>query len=311
MKKTGNILKKISLGLFLILCSTTAFAQQDPQYTQYMYTTNTVNPAYAGSRGVMSIFGLYRTQWVGLDGAPKTANVAMNTPIGDSRVGLGVSFTNDQLGAMDENTLSIDVSYTVAVSDAFKLSFGVKGTADLLSVDYTKLNLYNPNDVLFQENISNQFNPNIGAGLYLHSDKTYFGFSVPNFLETDRYDDNEISTMKQKMNFYFLGGHVFDLSPSLKFKPAFLAKAVTGAPLQVDVTANFLVHEKFTIGAAYRWDASFSGLVGFQVSDGLFVGYSYDAETSKLAHYNSGSHEVFLRFELFNRFSRVTSPRFF
>lgn len=311
MKKTTNILKTLSLGLFLILCGTTVFAQQDPQYTQYMYNTNAVNPAYAGSRGVMSVFGLYRTQWVGLDGAPKTANVSMNTPIGDSRVGLGVSFTNDQLGAMDENNISIDVSYTVDVSDAFKLSFGLKGTANLLNVDYTKLNVYNPNDVLFQENIANQFSPNIGAGLYLHSDKTYFGFSVPYFLETDRYDDNEISTMKQKMNIYFIGGYVFDLSPILKFKPAFLAKAITGAPLQVDVTANFLVHEKFTIGAAYRWDASFSGLVGFQVSDGLFVGYSYDAETTKLAHYNSGSHEVFLRFELFNKFSRVTSPRFF
>lgn len=311
MKKTTNILKTLSLGLFLILCGTTVFAQQDPQYTQYMYNTNAVNPAYAGSRGVMSVFGLYRTQWVGLDGAPKTANVSMNTPIGDSRVGLGVSFTNDQLGAMDENNISIDVSYTVDVSDAFKLSFGLKGTANLLNVDYTKLNVYNPNDVLFQENIANQFSPNIGAGLYLHSDKTYFGFSVPNFLETDRYDDNEISTMKQKMNIYFIGGYVFDLSPSLKFKPAFLAKAITGAPLQLDLTANFLINEKFTIGAAYRWDASFSGLIGLQVSDGLFVGYSYDAETTKLAHYNSGSHEVFLRFELFNRFNRVTSPRFF
>lgn len=311
MKKTTNILKTLSLGLFLILCGTTVFAQQDPQYTQYMYNTNAVNPAYAESRGVMSIFGLYRTQWVGLDGAPKTANVSMNTPIGDSRVGLGVSFTNDQLGAMDENNISIDVSYTVDVSDAFKLSFGLKGTANLLNVDYTKLNVYNPNGVLFQENIANQFSPNIGAGLYLHSDKTYFGFSVPNFLETDRYDDNEISTMKQKMNIYFIGGYVFDLSPILKFKPAFLAKAITGAPLQLDLTANFLINEKFTIGAAYRWDASFSGLIGLQVSDGLFVGYSYDAETTKLAHYNSGSHEVFLRFELFNRFSRVTSPRFF
>lgn len=310
MTKMNKIAQHIVLGLLLIL-GHAVFAQQDPQYTQYMYNTINVNPAYAGSRGVMSIFGLYRTQWVGLEGAPKTASLSMHTPLGDSRVGLGVSFNNDRLGAMDENNISIDVSYTIDLSDTYKLSFGIKGTANLLNVDYTKLNIYNPNDIMFQENISNQFNPNIGSGLYLHSDKTYIGFSVPNFLQTDRYDDNEVSTMKQKMNFYLIGGHVFDLSPSLKFKPAFLAKAVTGSPLQVDVTANFLIHEKLTLGAAYRWDASFSGLVGFQVTDGLFVGYSYDAETSKLARYNSGSHEVFLRFELFNRFNRVIAPRFF
>lgn len=309
--KLNNLLKTVGIGLFFLSGFQHLYAQQDPQYTQYMYNTVQINPAYAGSRGVMSVFGLYRTQWVGLDGAPKTANVSINTPLGDSKVGLGVSFNNDQIGAMDENNISIDLSYTIDLSQRFKLSFGVKGTANLLNVDYTKLNIYNPNDVQFQENIDNQFSPNIGAGLYLHSDRTYFGFSVPNFLTTDRYEDNTVSTMKQKMNFYLIGGHVFDLSPSLKFKPAFLAKAVAGAPLQVDVTANFLILEKFTVGAAYRWDASVSGLVGFQVTDGLFIGYTYDTDTTKLAHYNSGSHEIFMRFELFSRFNRITSPRFF
>lgn len=309
--KTQKAIVKLCLGLILACGIHTVQAQQDPQYTQYMYNTIQVNPAYAGSRGVMSVFGLYRTQWVGLEGAPKTAAFSVNTPLGDSKLGLGVSFLNDRLGAMDENNISIDLSYTIDVSESYKLGFGVKGTANLLNVDYTKLNRYNPNDPMFATNVENQFSPNIGAGLYVYSEKTYFGFSVPNFLESDRYDDNEYATMKQKMTYYFIGGHVFDLSPSLKFKPAFLAKAVSGAPLQVDLTANFMINEKFVIGGAYRWDAAFSGLVGFQISDGLFVGYSYDAETTKLANYNSGSHEVFLRFELFNRYNRITSPRFF
>ncbi len=309
--KLKNLLGVFGTGLALLGGFQSLYAQQDPQYTQYMYNTAQINPAYAGSRGVMTVFGLYRTQWVGLDGAPKTANLSLNTPLGDSRLGLGFSFTNDQIGAMDENNIAIDLSYTIDLTQRFKMSFGVKGTANLLNVDYTKLNIYNPTDIQFQENIENQFSPNIGAGLYVHSDKTYFGFSVPNFLNTDRYDDNIVSTMKQKMHYYLMGGHVFDLSPSLKFKPAFLAKAVDGAPLQVDLTANFLINDKFTVGAAYRWDASISGLVGFQVTDGLFVGYSYDTDTTKLAHYNSGSHEIFMRFELFNRFNRITSPRFF
>lgn len=309
--KIHSIIKCLGLAGLFAIGLPAVYGQQDPQYTQYMYNTTQVNPAYAGSRGVLSIFGMYRTQWVGLDGAPKTANVSMHTPLGHSRVGLGVSFTNDRLGAMDENNISIDVSYSVSLNEDYQLSFGLKGTANLLNVDYTKLHIYNPNDVLFQENIHNQFNPNIGAGVYLHSDKTYLGFSVPNFLQTDRYDDNEVSTMKQKQHFYLIGGHVFDLSPGLKFKPAFLVKAVQGAPLQLDLTANFLIQDKLVVGGAYRWDAALSGLVGFQLNDGLFVGYTYDAETTKLARYNSGSHEIFLRFELFNRYNRITTPRFF
>lgn len=309
--KTKNKIKGLALGILFLGVISLAQAQQDPQYTQYMYNTINVNPAYAGSRGVMSVFGMYRTQWVGLDGAPKTANISVHTPLGDSRLGLGVSFVNDQIGAMDENNISADLSYTIDLDRKFKLSFGVKATANLLNVDYTKLNIYDPNDVMFQENISSQFSPNIGAGVYVHSDKTYVGLSVPNFLETDRYDDNDVTTMKQKMNLFLIAGHVFDLSPSLKLKPAFLIKSVQGAPLQVDVSANFMIQERFVVGAAYRWDAALSGLVGFQVTDGLFVGYAYDAETTKLAHYNSGSHEIFLRFELFNRFNRITTPRFF
>lgn len=305
------IWKKLCLSLLMICGIQVVYAQQDPQYTQYMYNTNLVNPAYAGSRDMMSVFGVYRTQWIGLEGAPQTTTIALDTPLGDSRMGLGVSFMNDRLGAMDENTIAFDLSYTIDLNPSFKLGFGLKASANLLNVDYTKLDRYNANDEKFQQNIRNQFSPNIGAGIYVYSDKTYFGISVPKFLETDRYDDNEIVLMKQKMSYYLIGGHVFDLSPGLKFKPAFLVKSVSGAPLQVDLTANLMISEKFVVGGAYRWDAAFSGLVGFQLTDGLFVGYSYDAETTKLANYNSGSHEVFLRFDFFNKYGKISSPRFF
>lgn len=300
------------IGALLALVSFSAHAQQDPQYTNYMYNTININPAYAGSRGALSIFGLHRSQWVGLDGAPQTNAFSVNTPLGESKLGLGVSFVNDKLGIMDENTISVDLSYTLDLNNrGSKLSFGMKGSANLLNVEYSKLLTYNPNDPNFQKDIDSQFTPNIGAGLYWHTNKSYLGFSVPNFLETTRYDDNIQSTMQQRLNYYFMGGHVFELNPTLKFKPAFLLKAVNGAPLQADITANFLINDKFTVGGAYRWDAAWSALVGFQVTDGLFIGYSYDGETTKLANYSNGSHEVFLRFELFNKYRRVNSPRFF
>ena len=303
-------LKKIMALLALV--SISANAQQDPQYTNYMYNTININPAYAGSRGALSIFGLHRSQWVGLEGAPTTNSFSVNTPIADSKVGLGVSFVNDALGVMDENTLSVDFSYTLDLNNrGSKLSFGLKGSANLLNVAYSDLNKYNPNDPQILNDVQNEFTPNIGAGIYWHTEKSYVGFSVPSFLESTRYNNNIQSTMQQKMHYYLMGGHVFELNPMLKFKPAFLLKAVEGAPLQADVTANFLINEKFTLGAAYRWDAAWSALVGFQVTDGMFIGYSYDSDIQALRNYNNGSHEVFLRFELFNKYRRVNSPRFF
>lgn len=296
----------------LILFSLAGYAQQDSQFTQYMYNTVNINPAYAGQRGVLSVFGLHRTQWVGLDGAPTTNAFSVHSPINESNVGLGLSFVNDRIGPSDENSISVDFAYTVQASENYKLSFGLKATANLLNVDYTKLNIYNSNDPRFQNNIDNKFSPNFGAGVYLHSENTYVGLSVPNFLETKHYKDNgNYAAAKERMHYYLIAGHVFELNPNLKFKPSLLTKMVQGAPLQVDVSANFLINEKFTLGAAYRWDAALSAMAGFQITDGLFLGYAYDAETTKLANYNSGSHEIFLRFELFSNYDKIITPRFF
>lgn len=286
------------------------YAQQDAQYTQYMYNTINVNPAYAGSRGALSLFALHRAQWVGLDGAPVTNSFSVNTPFNNSNLGLGVSIVNDEIGPSTSNSLSADISYTIPMSETLKLSFGVKGTANLFNIDVTKLNPGDQTDPQFQ-NFKNEFNPNIGAGLYLHSDKGYVGLSVPNFLEMSAYNDNEVAIYKEKMNFYLIGGYVFDLSPSVRFKPAFMTKAVEGSPLQVDVSANFLLIDKLVLGLAYRWSASVSAMAGFQISDAFYVGYSYDFETTELDKYNSGSHEIFLRYEIFKKNNKMITPRFF
>ncbi len=301
------------LYFILLLVSISGFSQQDPQYTQYMYNTININPAYAGSRGVLSVFGLYRTQWVGLEGAPDTGSFSVNTPFNNSNVGLGVSFVNDRIGPAVENNISVDFSYTIPMNEELKLSFGLKGTANLLDVDYTKLNRYDLTDASFEYNIDNRFSPNVGAGIYLHhASKYYLGLSVPNFLETSHYDDNDpYVEAKERMHYYLIGGYVFDLSQNIKFKPAFLAKAVKGAPLQLDVTGNVMFNDKFVLGLAWRWDAAVSGLAGFQASDRWFIGYAYDAETTKLANYNSGSHEIFLRYEFIAKKRSIITPRFF
>jgi len=296
------------LILTLILLSGTMVAQQDAQFTQYMYNTVNINPAYAGSRSVMSIFGIHRTQWVGLDGAPTTNGFSLNTPISGSNVGLGLSILNDKIGPSVENTVSIDFSYSIATSEKYKLSFGLKATANLLDVNFSRLNQHDANDYSFETNIDNKFTPNFGVGLYFHSDNTYIGISAPNILETqhfDRYASTGANShvAKEELHYYLIAGHVFDLSGTVKFKPSLLTKVVQGAPLQVDVSGNFLINEKFVAGVAYRWSAA--------VSDSWFIGYGYDLETTRLSNYNSGSHEIFLRYELFNKYDRIVSPRFF
>ena len=300
----------------LLFAGAGVYAQQDAQYTNYMYNTININPAYAGSRGCLSIFGLHRTQWVGLDGAPVTNTFSIQSPIAGTNVGLGLGVINDKIGPSNETNVSGDFSYTIPTSETYKLSFGLKASLNFLNVNLQSLK-QDVGDTRLRDNISNNFTPNIGAGVYFHSDASYIGVSVPNIIESKHYDANAVANptasfiAKERMNFYAIAGHVFDLSENVKFKPAVLAKIVTGAPLQIDATANFMINEKFVIGAAYRWSAALSALVGFQATDSWFIGYGYDLETTKLAGYNSGSHEIFLRYELFNKYDKIVSPRFF
>lgn len=311
---------KIILVLLNIFSFSQSFGQQDAQYTQYMYNTTTINPAYAGSRSAISIVGLHRAQWVGLEGAPITSTFSINAPV-SYNTGLALTVINDRIGPSTENNISIDYSYAIDVSYDYKLAFGLKATANLLDIDFTKLNIYDPGDPIFQYSIDNKFSPNIGAGAYLYSDVSYIGFSVPNMLENSHFnksvkEESGNYILKQRMHYYLMAGHVFDLYEHLDynvmFKPAVLTKITEGAPVQVDLSANFFFNDKFSAGLSYRLNGAVSALAGFQVSESWFIGYSYDAETNQLANYNSGSHEIFLRFEIFNKsLSRMMYNRWF
>lgn len=314
MKQLHLIVLLIILGLGF----TEVKAQQDPQYTQYMYNTVAINPAYAGNRGVTSIVGLHRSQWVGLDGAPRTQSLSIHSPVGEGKVGLGLSIVNDALGPAQETYIGADFSYTINTSDTGKLSFGLKAGGHILDVDFTKLTLFDTTDPRFSQNIDNKISPVIGTGVYYHTDRFYLGLSAPNLIQTEHFDESNNSNgasfiAKERIHYYGIMGYTFDISDQLKFKPSTLVKVVAGAPLQVDLTANLLIMEKLHLGAAYRWSAALSGLVGFQVSDSMLIGLAYDRESTDLGNtvYNDGSFEVFLRFELFNEYDRMLTPRFF
>ncbi len=308
-------MRKIIIAVVLIMASLGGLmAQQDAQYTQYMYNTIAINPAYAGSRGVLSIAALHRSQWVGLDGAPTTYTLNFHTPV-SNRVGLGLSIVNDEIGNGTNQDTYFDAafSYTIPFSNDKKLSFGVKAGGHLLNLDFNKLRNY-----VAEANIpaiDQKFSPNFGAGIYYHTNKFYAGFSIPNFLQTKHFETsgNTSFLATERLNLYLITGYVFDLNRNVKLKPALLFKAVKGAPLQADLSASLLFNDKFSLGAAYRWDAAVSALFGFQITDQLMLGLAYDRETTDLGstQFNDGSFEIFLRYELFTKHKKVLTPRFF
>ncbi|MBT8301702.1 MAG: type IX secretion system membrane protein PorP/SprF [Maribacter sp.] len=302
----------IVLGFGMLFFTNGLLAQQDAQYTQYMYNTVSVNPGYAGSRGHLSIAALHRSQWVGLDGAPITQTINLHSPVGQNGIGLGTSIVNDKIGPTSETYFDIDFSYTVHTSDEGRLSFGLKASAHLLDIRFSELNQYEPDQTLEQD-IDNKFSPNFGAGIYYHTDKFYAGLSIPRFLQTSHFEESSLSTAQEQMNFYFITGYVFEMNPMLKFKPTVLTKVVEGAPLQIDLSANFMFNDKFILGAAYRWDAAFSGMVGFQLNESFLIGMAYDKEITELgnATFNNGSFEVILRYDFIKTKGYLKSPRFF
>ena len=310
----NKVIRECVLAVAL-LCSVLSFSQQDAQYTQYMYNTVSINPAYAGSRGHMSLAGLYRAQWVGLEGAPETQTFNIHTPIGYKGLGLGLSFVNDVIGPTSETFLDLDISYSIDLDFDKKLSFGLKPSINLLDVQFSELNqdTGQGTDPTLQQNIDNRFTPNVGAGIYYHTDKFYAGLSVPRLLETSHFEESSLSTAKEQMNFYLISGYVFELNPYLKFKPALLTKITQGAPLQLDVSANFMLDEKFIGGIAYRWDAAFSGMIGFNISNEFLIGLAYDREITDLGatSFNDGSFEIILRYDFARAIGNLKSPRFF
>jgi type IX secretion system PorP/SprF family membrane protein len=295
-----------------------SFSQQDAQFTQYMYNTQVINPGYVGSKEVLGFGLLYRTQWVGFDGAPKTGTFTAYTPIGEiKRMGLGLSIVSDEIGPSTETNFVIDYSYSLILSQTARISFGLKAGLDILDIDYTKINIFDESDHQFRENVDKKHQPQIGAGIYYYTNKFYLGLSVPNFLNSEHYntdslDDINVNALAiERLHYFLIAGYVYDITENLKFKPATMFKVVSGSPLQVDLSANFLYNEKFTLGAAYRWDAAVSAMAGFQINKQMFIGLGYDFQTSDIQKYSSGSYEAFFKFDVFNPRERIVTPRFF
>lgn len=294
MKKT---ILFVSFLFFIIKVS----AQQDSQYTQYMYNMNVINPAYAtGMQSMLDIGTLYRTQWVGAVGAPKTLNVFAHMPV-NKKIEMGFSLISDDIGdgAKKENNFYVDFAYVLQLNDSHRLSLGLKAGATSLQTNFNGFKFESSSPDFAFENV-NILKPNIGIGAYYFTDIYYVGLSAPNLLNSKHIEERSgISNYgSENVHVFFTGGYVFALSDSFKLKPAFMSKFVKGAPIALDISANVLYNDKFELGAAYRVGDAISALMNVKVTPSVRVGYAYDYTISNLGQFNSGTHEIFVLFNL-------------
>lgn len=313
---------KYLLVLLVVFLTSKLNAQQDPQFTHYMYNMSVINPAYATDNpDVINFGGLYRAQWVGIKGAPSTQTFFVHKPL-SKRVEIGLSVVHDEIGdVVKENNIFADFAYVLPLNETLRLSFGLKAGVTLFDTNFNGFVTTDPvPDPAFQNNISQTF-PNLGAGMYLFGSNYYWGLSAPNLMTSRHIEtiNGHPGSGVESVHFFMTGGYVFTFNgnDNFKLKPAFMAKGVEGAPLSLDVTANVLINNKFELGAGYRMGDSVSGLASFYVTPNLRIGYSYDYTLTNLDAFNSGSHEVFLLFDLdLNKLSSNgkgydKSPRFF
>ena len=314
-------MKKVNKFTLLILVITlgwsnviTTFAQQEPLYTQYMFNTLSVNPAYAGTTNALNMLVLTRYQWVGLNGAPRTYTFAAHAPLDRGKMGLGFSVIQDQIGPTNSTYLSANYAYRVSLSEKVTLSMGLKAGFYNYVVGLSRLDLVTRNDKSFQSDYSNKFNPNLGAGLYVYSNKWYAGLAVPTLIENafDKTNKSANAISELKRHYFFIAGYVFNLDKDWAFKPSYVEKVVAGAPLSTDFTAQFIYKDKYWIGSSYRIGDAFAFLLNLKVTNQIMFGYSYDVTLSGISGYSRGSHELLIIYD-FDKFepSKVKSPRYF
>ena len=303
------MVRKIIVGTLLSLSAFSTQAQQDGQYTQYMYNTQVFNPGYTGTIQNTTVSALHRQQWLGVDGAPQTSTFAINAPL-KKGMGIGGTIIHDALGVTTETFAAIDIAYRLKINRKYTFSMGLKGGANFMTADLSQLNVYQPGEQNSLGQIS-RLSPAVGAGFFFYSDQFYVGLSAPNLVPTA--DNAQMSSLSQRERIHtnLIAGYVFNVSNKIQLKPAGLIKYVDGAPLNWHLSMNAQFNDQFTAGLAYQANSSASVLLGMNVKKRVFIGYSYDVNVAALRKVGTGSHEVFLRYTFGHVNNLLQSPRFF
>lgn len=309
-----KIHNKLITIFFVSFISISLNAQQVPMYTHYMYNTLSVNPAYAGSRDALTVTALHRSQWVDFKGAPNTQTVTVHAPLRNQHIGLGIALMNDKIGPINTSSVNFDFAFIMKLSEISKLSLGLNAGTNLVNANLSTLEIDQQNDPAFENDINNQFQPNVGFGAYYSMERFYAGVSVPSILQNNyTIFDQPTSVIKAQRHYYLITGALFDLGEKLAFKPTALLKVTEAAPIQGDVTAAFILNKRVLLGAMIRTGDAYGVLLGVDITEQLHVGYSYDFSYGlKTLSYNQGSHEIVLRYDFLSASNKqIHSPRYF
>lgn len=279
---------------------TTISAQQDPNYTLYVYNMNLINPAYAGANKTTDLGINIRSQWSNVKGAPETQSFIFGTSVGKN-LGLGLSVISDKTFIEKQTSIAIDFSYQLKISESHDLFFGLKSGFNSYNVNTDGLVTYGLQQDPNLMNLSGRFNPNFGAGVYLRHDDYFVSLSIPKILSNDRLEEENgvASTGSDRQHIYVSSGYNIMLSENTVLKPSFLLRYVNASPLSVDLTAMLELNDKFDLGAAYRVSESVSGLAIFKISDTVKIGYAYESSIQNSVRYiDNGTHEIMLNVKL-------------
>ncbi len=292
-------------------------------YSQYMFNMLAVNPAYAGSREIISVTALGRRQWVGIEGAPESMTLSADMPIRNKDLGLGFQLFNDRLGITKNTGGFVSLAYRLRMRRSI-LAFGMQGGIEVFRASLSSVKTFNPNnpnpsqpavsDPAFSADIVEVL-PNVGAGVYYSNDRFYLGFSVPHLLHNnlDRIERSTLSRGRatQYNHLFLTTGAVFPVSDQVKLKPSLLVKGVKGAPIQADINTNVWFRETVALGVSYRTERAMVGMAEVQFNQQFRLGYAYDWAFSRLGRYHGGTHEIMLRYEFGREKDKMITPRYF
>ncbi len=302
-----NKIKNHKYLVLLLFCAQYIFAQQDVQFSQYMYNPLEINPAYAGTKEGFIMTGMVRMQWVGIKDAPKSQTFSVHSPI-HKNMGLGFSATHDQIGVLGQTLFYWDYSYQIDVGFDSRISFGLNAGFHIINLDLNSKDPYQPNDPEVY-NINNRFLPNAGVGIYFYTYNYYIGLSAPRLLEQN-FSPQATGQSLLVRHYFLMSGYVFDLDEVVKVKPSIVFKYTPNAPLSFDFSMN-LYHERWGIGFSYRHEDAVVGLFQLFITQNFSLGYSYDYTLSDLRHESSGSHELMLRYDFSKHSERCRPVKYF
>lgn len=316
-------MKKFLLITTIVLAGLKTFAQQDPQYTMYMFNQLAVNPAYAGSRECLSATAHYRNQWVGVDGSPKTLSFGIHSPLNNEHIGLGLQVVNDKLGVSNTTNVTGAYAYRIPVTKRAKLAVGLQATVTSYSNKLADAITANTTDGTFKTN-SSLLLPNFGAGVYLNGPNAYVGMTVPHLVNNHLAEKSgnavSESAARQFRHLFLMAGCMLKISEAVKFKPSGLLKYAPNSPVETDLNASFLLYDALWLGASWRSDVSAlrdkltestDFMVIYEINQMMRMGVAYDLTISRLNTYTNGTYEIMLGYDFKHKMDRMLTPRYF